>query len=195
MSAQMAIDIICRKDALAIGRVRYFTGKPCKYGHVAERWCCDRQCADCKQKWRAENADKSIAQSRRWRAENIQRAREKNNKWYANNTDRARAYGKKWNAENPDKPRLYVNRRRALKLKAVGSHTAEQILDLFEKQKGMCINCRCSIKHGYQSDHIIALSKGGSNDIGNIQLLCRPCNGKKYNKDPILWAQQNGRLI
>lgn len=28
-----------------------------------------------------------------------------------------------------------------------------------------------------------------------IQLLCGPCNRKKYNKDPFIFAQEQGRLL
>lgn len=37
--------------------------------------------------------------------------------------------------------------------------------------------------------------KGGIHGDENLQLLCPACNLKKSNKDPIVWANQNGRLL
>lgn len=85
--------------------------------------------------------------------------------------------------------------RRARKRNAKGSHTQAEIDELFKKQRGKCAGCRVSIAGGYHRDHIVALAKGGTNDIGNIQLLCGPCNHDKNAKDPIVWAQENGRLL
>jgi 5-methylcytosine-specific restriction endonuclease McrA len=45
---------------------------------------------------------------------------------------------------------------------------------------GVCLSC-----HKYKRlgpDHVIPLSKGGTNDIGNIQPLCITCNKSKYQK-------------
>jgi 5-methylcytosine-specific restriction endonuclease McrA len=81
-------------------------------------------------------------------------------------------------------------------LKVGGKFTAEQIDELHAKQRGKCANCRTPIgQKTYHRDHIVALSRGGSNDISNIQLLCIPCNRRKYNKCPIEFAQAHGRLL
>lgn len=36
-----------RKEALSAGEDSYFTGKPCKRGHVAERWSSNGRCKEC----------------------------------------------------------------------------------------------------------------------------------------------------
>lgn len=40
-------EIIARKDALARGLNKYFTGKPCSKGHVAERYTTSGTCQEC----------------------------------------------------------------------------------------------------------------------------------------------------
>lgn len=39
--------LVTRKQALAEGLMYYFTGKPCKHGHVSQRFTNGRQCAEC----------------------------------------------------------------------------------------------------------------------------------------------------
>jgi len=41
------MEIIERKAAVELGLTRYFTGKACKHGHVAERKTASGQCAEC----------------------------------------------------------------------------------------------------------------------------------------------------
>lgn len=55
--------IISRADARAASLKRYFTGKPCKNGHVAERFV-DCRCCECVREWRAIGYIKN-AESRR----------------------------------------------------------------------------------------------------------------------------------
>jgi hypothetical protein len=39
--------IITRQEAKSLGLTRYFTGKPCKYGHVCERYSKNGRCFEC----------------------------------------------------------------------------------------------------------------------------------------------------
>ena len=38
---------------------------------------------------------------------------------------------------------------------------------------------KCSSQKDLQFDHIVAVAKGGSNEEGNVQLLCKRCNQMK----------------
>jgi 5-methylcytosine-specific restriction endonuclease McrA len=43
----MTMEIISREDAQAAGLKRYFTDKPCRHGHIAERKVCNKVCCEC----------------------------------------------------------------------------------------------------------------------------------------------------
>jgi hypothetical protein len=62
------MDIVTRKEAIRRGLVRYFTGKPCKHGHCAERNTNDRICHECKVVYEAkpERAEQRKAQQREY---------------------------------------------------------------------------------------------------------------------------------
>jgi len=45
---------------------------------------------------------------------------------------------------------------------------------------GICVECGAN--DYLEFDHVIPVSKGGSNTVENVQLLCRRCNGKKSDK-------------
>ena len=87
--------------------------------------------------------------------------------------------------------------RRARKRDAGGSFTSVDVAAIFLRQRGLCAGHGCGVKLGstYHRDHIKPLALGGDNSARNIQLLCPTCNHKKHAKDPIDWAQENGRLL
>jgi 5-methylcytosine-specific restriction endonuclease McrA len=77
-----------------------------------------------------------------------------------------------------------------------GSFTQGEIITLYVKQYGKCANCFAAISSNtWHKDHSVPLSMGGTNTIENMQLLCRPCNRSKYNKMPLAFANDQGRLL
>jgi 5-methylcytosine-specific restriction endonuclease McrA len=61
-----------------------------------------------------------------------------------------------------------------------GSHTTQEWLDLKTLYGFQCLRCgkhESELDRVLEQDHIIPLSKGGSNSISNIQPLCNTCNG------------------
>jgi 5-methylcytosine-specific restriction endonuclease McrA len=72
-------------------------------------------------------------------------------------------------------------RKNKLKRKNVeGSYTVSEWIDLKNKYGNQCLCCarhESELESVLEQDHVIPLSKGGSNWISNIQPLCADCNG------------------
>jgi hypothetical protein len=86
-------DIIGCDEAKALGLKRFFTGEPCKRGHVAERYVSGGGCVECDRaralEWRAANTEKARKRSRegarKYRAANPEKDRERKREWRAAN--------------------------------------------------------------------------------------------------------------
>ena len=47
------------------------------------------------------------------------------------------------------------------------------------------MNCKQILDASYEVDHITPLYKGGTNDLNNLQALCRNCHGQKTINDKL----------
>ena len=121
----MAVTATTQEEARAMGLKRFFTGVPCKRGHLVERFVSDRGCVECKAmqaaKWREEHPEeirkmqnkcneKRRESQREYRQRTRDQRREAERKWQASNREKCREYTKKWRERNPEKRAAYLNR-------------------------------------------------------------------------------------
>lgn len=208
-------------SARLAGSKTYFTGRPCKRGHIAERLSSCGNCIECQRianqlhdpeemklrdraryqrnrseaidyarRYRLENHEEVIFRMRRWRENNPEKAREAYSRWKLQNPEKARA----WKKNNPEAARAIVRNYRAKK-RAGGAHSASDVERIRSAQKGRCAICRGKLGAKYHVDHIIPVSRGGSNLPRNLQILCQPCNLTKSGRDPIEFMRSKGKLL
>ena len=217
--------IVSRAEARKLGLPRYFTGKPCKYGHITERTTKFSNCLGCyavqydddvkrqmhyaaSRRWKAENSDQHKTYWQNWYASNYDPNRQ--NAWYTKKREHRLTQARRWRAANKDKCRLHEktycfknplskrirnSNRRARVRNSAGCHTDADILNIHRAQKGKCAYCRVLLRGKWHVDHIVPLFLGGHNGPSNLQLTCPQCNLEKGAKHPLDFARVTGRLL
>jgi 5-methylcytosine-specific restriction protein A len=79
-------------------------------------------------------------------------------------------------------------------MKIVKKHTTKSIRNVPESVKKYvasnqywkCKSCKNLLDETYEIDHIVALEDNGTNDLENLQALCRNCHGKKTARNNIM---------
>ena len=133
--------------------------------------------------------------------------------WQKNNRESCRRTHKKWRDRNIEKLRAeaksnyykdyFKNRivkrvcdaaRRAREYGAVGRFTVLDALRLLSTQRHLCAVCSVDIVGKYHIDHMTPLSRGGTNERVNIQLLCVSCNTSKAARTMTEFAAYRGEV-
>ena len=50
-------------------------------------------------------------------------------------------------------------------------------------QNWQCKHCKCQLSAWFEVDHRLRLDQGGTNDVSNLEALCRECHGKKTSME------------
>lgn len=90
----------------------------------------------------------------------------------------------KWRKTNPGYSAIVHAKRRAAELGASGSHTREEWVLLLEQCAGLCVYC---LRAATERDHVQPITRGGSDDIGNLVPACRSCNSSKSDTLLLHW--------
>lgn len=223
--------VVTRDGARGLGLQRYFTGRPCKNGHISERRVSSTRCLACHAaygvRYRASPAfneaprEKSRLRTAEWRnsaagkawtsrytvarwsqkktdPEFLDKQRAAVRAWQRANPDKKKSLDAAWRLANKDKPefkekqRVRALNRIALKRAAVGNYSIADVRSIYGQQDGLCAcGCGSPLDGGkFHIDHIVPLSRGGSNWPANIQLLSPQCNLSKSRSTMEEWNQR-----
>lgn len=134
--------------------------------------------------YRAANPDKLRA----YRDANLERERERCRVWLADHTEWRREYHRDYRRAHRAENRVRCSRRRAIQHGASGSHTTADVAAQYARQRGRCYWCGEKVDSSYHEDHVLPLSKGGSDGLENTVIACPMCNVRKQAQHPMDFA-------
>jgi 5-methylcytosine-specific restriction endonuclease McrA len=126
------------------------------------------QIAEYKKAWMKANSARIAAFKREYYERNREDVISRSDEWGKNNFEKV----KQFKANNRRK-------RRAAKNASRGSFTAKEFEELCERYGNRCLSCGVT-GVVLEADHVVPLTRGGSDDISNIQPLCGSCNRRKF---------------
>lgn len=181
--------LISRKDAIAQGLPRYFTGKPCKNGHLDERFVANYTCVTCSNaafdKWYEKNPEKQAVHVKRWNAEHPEKRREIRKEWAANNPEKSAASSSKWKRQNLDKVAASRASRRSAEIRRTPKWLDADDLWLIGEAYALAALRTKMLGTKWHVDHIVPLQGklvSGLHVPWNLQVIPAAQNLRKGNR-------------
>ena len=154
------------------------TDKRCPDGRRNKCRSCTREYHT---RWRQDNPDLMSAMRKRDRTKNQKQRRVYNALWYQENKKHTNEVRRRWRKRNVLKWRAYAHQRTARQYDATGYASPEAIEARMSFYGYRCYMCRGAFD---QIEHVIPLSRGGTNWPANLRPACRSCNARKHTKLP-----------
>jgi 5-methylcytosine-specific restriction endonuclease McrA len=193
------MEILLRRDAILQGKLRYFTGVPCKNGHLAERTVSKSTCLACKREEYQRNKKVYRAKLLEWNLKNPEKKKEFDRKAYLKykkdparveakrakmrayrkaNAAKVREASKLWDSENPEKRVAYAKHHKAVRRRII----AGQVLSNLWAKETQQVYFRCP--PDMTVDHIVPLrgkKVSGLHVPWNLQYMPAKENAAKRN--------------
>lgn len=177
-------DIISKDGAVQAGLRIYFDGEICDNGHLSEKYTetgnC-RECAKLRNSFYLGNLN----------TESIQKRIGINNRKKSRGEALSNIVGDGKELLRSVRRRLYRHKCRDWLVETDKPVTAEEVVEIFDKQNGECAACFVPFTQvGYEIEHIVPLKAFGTNRKENIQLLCLECNRSKNDSHFETWISK-----
>lgn len=168
------MNVIERAQAVNEGLPRYFTGQPCKHGHVAERYTASKTCCMC-----------ANAKANETKAKNMRKYSQSSLDWARRNPERVAEYQLRANRKNPGRRnKLTANYRSAKANRAPSWLSDDDKWMIGEAYELAALRTRIT-KVSWHVDHIVPLrgeAVSGLHVPWNLQVILGRENVQKGNK-------------
>lgn len=132
-------------------------------------------------RWRGKNREYERQRAVQYNHEHAEERAEKARKNRLEHPELNRRATKEYRIRNPEVVSVVNSNRRARIIGTGNRYSKMEWNDLKDKYNHTCLMCgRTEPDIKLTPDHVVPLSKGGSNSIDNIQPLCRSCNSRKH---------------
>jgi hypothetical protein len=193
-----------RAAAKEAGHTVYFTGRPCKYGHIAIRGTASGTCLECAKRLQKNTAIKRFAKDplvykKRYK-QNANILVAKAAEYRAKNPEKVKASAAIWRQNNKHKKAALEMRRQASKIQATPKWLSVDDLKWIDSYYEEASNFKKMFGVDIAVDHIVPLR--GKEVCGlhvpwNLCIRTQSDNSKKGNKitDDVYWPTQVGILV
>lgn len=153
-----------------------------KYGKNGYKSACKACNGNKARQYNLNNSDKLKKVTKEWVKNNREKHHCSMKTWYSKNKDYVLEYGRQRYKTKPEIIKNYNRKRRELKKVDEYKFKVEHEKEIYEIFQSQCF--KCGGKDCLALDHYIPLAKGGQLEVGNVVLLCKSCNSKKWKHDP-----------
>ena len=96
-----------RAEAIAAGHSHFFTGKPCKHGHIEIRSVKNSVCLACRQVYYLKNREKILQSMKKYAETNKDKIKKRKRQHFQANRGKYRESGREWSEDNKEKLAAY----------------------------------------------------------------------------------------
>lgn len=137
-------------------------------------------CKNCEIQYRGTRKKQSNASRRRWEARNPEKSRKAKLAHYLANSEKYNEAARRYAREHPEWKREQWRKRHLRKQGVAGTHTLDEWKAVQVKQGGHCFYCGEPAR--LHRDHLIPITRGGSDYIANVVGACKVCNSRKNTR-------------
>lgn len=170
---------LTKQEAKKYGSKQYFTGVPCKNGHVAPRYSASGHCSECTKLWQKANPEAMKKIVADWQKANPEKAKARRLRHQAKRPKAATEASLRWQKRHPEKhAALSAARRAKATTRLLAAEERQAVLDKY----AFCRMWSALTKIPHHVDHIVPLAKGGKHVVANLQILTAKANISKGAK-------------